>query len=94
MIIPPSASEEEPKTHRNVETEIKIPVPPRHEVKVLDALVMMTTVMDISAFVSSGMIVVKQSVVSSPAALSIFHCLLAGFDRLVHQFSELRNEVH
>ncbi|KAF9250320.1 hypothetical protein DTO006G1_6774 [Penicillium roqueforti] len=43
MIIPPSASEEEPKTHRNVETEIKIPVPPRHEVKVLDALVMMTT---------------------------------------------------
>lgn len=43
MTIPPLASEEEPKTHRNVETEIKIPVLPRHEVKVLDALVMMTT---------------------------------------------------
>ena len=43
MIIPPSTSEKEPKTYRDVKTEIKIPVPPNHEVKVLDALIMMTT---------------------------------------------------
>lgn len=43
MVIPPPASEEEPEIHRDVETEVKILVPPRHEVKVLDALVMMTT---------------------------------------------------
>lgn len=43
MIIPPSTSEEEPKIYRDVKTEIKIPVPPSHKVKVLDALVMMTT---------------------------------------------------
>jgi hypothetical protein len=42
MVIPPPASEEEPEIHRDVETETKILVPPRHEVKVLDALVKMT----------------------------------------------------
>jgi hypothetical protein len=43
MIIPPSPSKEEPKIYRDIEIEITILVPPKHEVKVLDALVIMTT---------------------------------------------------
>lgn len=42
MIIPPP-EEGETKLHRDVETETKIHVPPKHEVKVVDALVKMTT---------------------------------------------------
>ncbi|KAL7649064.1 hypothetical protein ACMYSQ_012508 [Aspergillus niger] len=42
MIIPPTEGGEA-KTYRDVETELTIHVPPKHEVKVVDALVRMTT---------------------------------------------------
>lgn len=42
MILPPT-DQEETKTYRNVETDTKIHVPPKYEVKVVDVLVKVTT---------------------------------------------------
>jgi len=40
MIIPP-ANEGEPKKYRDIKDETAIPVPARHEIKVIDGLVKM-----------------------------------------------------